>query len=83
MLYYMCPYAVPMMEYDSETEEWVEVSGVSRVSDVPKVCDCLKVPLYILMDTTPNYRVPKKRQVGNVKNANKAAGKQNGARNKN
>ena len=61
MLDCMCPYTVPMMEYDSETEEWVEVSGASCVSDVPKVCDCLKVPLYILMDTTPNDRIPKKR----------------------
>ena len=44
MLDCMCPYAVPMMEYDSETEEWVEVPAVSRVPDVHKVCDCLKFP---------------------------------------
>ena len=43
---------------------------------------CLKVPLHILMDTTPNYRVPKKRTLGNVKHANKPTGKQNGARSK-
>ena len=53
MLYCMCPYAVPTMEYDSETEEWKEVSGVSSVSDVPKVCDCL--PQSSLVHTNGHY----------------------------